>query len=287
MKLKSAILAIPTLFLFGCDSAEDSNVFGDISRTPEAQAFVFTEFLEGDAFRFSSISLPKDPDVFFPDTASTNPETFPEGEDHNVEGDGSLELNTVNFNYEVLDDYSFIWRGFPDTRDDLEEALTLILGSPGLINSEFRNLMLKTDLNQAELQRVVEILRQQNVDVRLLTNGEIIGLEQVIVYHRIDSKNKHLLDAEMFGRYTIEERFFRLKFALATQEQIDSIRLLTPSHHVPFPDSLDPFVIEDFQTGVWNVTLANQDVERVNPPNVGNNPGTGTVGVGGAGTGTN
>ena len=80
----------------------------------------------------------------------------------------------------------------------------------------------------------------------------------------------------MFGLFSSQQNFFKLKFRLASADQVANIRLLTPSHFVPFADQSDIVFIRPFQAGVFNLTLFNQPTTEVNP-NDPNNNGTTTA----------
>jgi len=265
--LISGSLALSSLAFVSCDGGPSEEIGqGDISKSPNLQSLSLERLEVRDTLRYTTTAGERDPNTneFY--------DVIPDGADVTVDNNSEITIRDVTLTYAKIGDHEFTFTGDVPTEDALEDALQVALGSPSAVNSRLREILLQPTRTRADLIEIIQILRLQNVELGILPDEDtIVGLDTVIYSHQITSKNLNLIKGDMFGLFSSQQNFFRLKFRLASADQVANIRFLTPSHFVPFADQNDVVFIRPFQAGVFNLTLFNQPTTEVNPDDPNNN----------------
>lgn len=261
----SSLTAIAACSLLSCDGSPSEILSqGDIFKSPTLRTLALEQLELRDTLRYTTTAGERDPitGAFY--------EVIPDGADVEVAADSSITIRDVNLTYAKVGEHVFTFTGQVPTRASFEEALRLALGSPSALNSRLREILLQPTRSRADLIEIIQILRVQDVELGILPDeNSIVGLDIVVYSHQINSINRNLINGDIFGLFNSEQRFFRVKFRFPTTEQLAAIRLITPSHNIPFADSVDFFSIQPFQAGVFNLTLFNRPVDEVNPDDFG------------------
>ena len=167
--------------------------------------------------------------------------------------------SNISFTYAKTGINDFSLSGSVEAVTNFNTALSNSIGDPAPLNAELRSILLNKVYGRPELQRIIDILGPAGpVDLVLHpTKDVILAVVEMTYLFWIESTNSELLDGEISVIFNSRILYYPVKFRPPTTSQLASIRLITPSHDIPFLDIWDSTLLEDTQGGLFNMSLVN------------------------------